>query len=86
MDVVECIVCNKRLDNTFAQEGNVQPMDGLRFRTYGHYGSTVFDPVTTGESLVIAVCDACILENHNRIYGNGAYEIIEIVETLERIF
>lgn len=61
---MKCIVCKKELQNIF-EEGH-QPMNGLSFKTYGHYGSTYFDPMN-GSSLCIAVCDECIedsLENH----------------------
>ncbi len=39
-------------------EGN-QPQRGLEFISYGHYGSTVFDPMN-GSYLVINICDVCL--------------------------
>lgn len=34
-------------------------MGGTAFRIYGHYGSTVFDPMD-GSSLEIVICDECL--------------------------
>jgi hypothetical protein len=36
----------------------IQPSDGLSFYTYGHYGSTYFDPISR-ESLILVLCDVC---------------------------
>ena len=36
-----------------------QPLEGLEFVTYGHYGSGVFDPMD-GTTLHIVVCDSCL--------------------------
>jgi hypothetical protein len=54
-----CIVCGKLLQNV---EGTVnQPYGGTMFYTYGHYGSTAFDPMLGHtERLMINVCDACL--------------------------
>ena len=48
-----------------AQSNDIPISGGLMFQTYGHYGTTVFDPMT-GEYLEIVVCDECIKQN--RIY------------------
>lgn len=45
----------------------LQPMGGLHFLTYGHYGSTVFDPMD-GSKLNIAVCDDCLTKNKEYCY------------------
>lgn len=52
-----CIKCNKELKSCF--DDAVQPLGGTAFRTYGHYGSTVFDPMD-GSYLDIVVCDECL--------------------------
>lgn len=61
MEKCYCIKCDKELDNLAYEYGEkgFQPMDGLDFFTYGHYGSTVFDPIN-GDSLHIVVCDECV--------------------------
>lgn len=73
---IPCIVCSKELDNwdyTTRSNGTkveVHPMDGLHFRTYGHYGSTIFDPMD-GSYLDVAICDECITKNIEKVRGNG---------------
>lgn len=59
-----CIVCEKSLGNIMDERG-FQPDCGLAFHTYGHYGSTFFDPMD-GSYLEIAVCDDCIRKASER--------------------
>ena len=54
-----CIVCKSEMVNLMAGQNVLQPMGGLAFHTYGHYGSRYFDPMD-GSSLHIAVCDECV--------------------------
>lgn len=56
-DELACIVCLGKMEN-IDPEGS-QPSGGLAFRTGGHYGSTVFDPMD-GSSLIVNVCDHCL--------------------------
>lgn len=91
---IPCIVCNKELDNleyTMQSNGTkveVHPMNGLHFRTYGHYGSTIFDPMGTGEYLDVAICDICIMKNLENVRGTGKkeleHEIDILVDAVER--
>lgn len=70
-----CIKCNKKLTNiTGDLENALQPNDGLAFITYGHYGSTVFDPMN-GDSMQIAVCDGCIkaLDKRKKLVYNESH-------------
>jgi len=73
--IIPCIVCNKDLDNInyVGKHGPVEvyPMKGLHFRTYGHYGSTIFDPMGNGKSLDVAICDHCIMQNLDKVRGTG---------------
>ena len=57
-----CIVCSKELETVDFFNDTVmnQPHGGTNFKTYGHYGSTVFDP-DGRESLSINVCDECLV-------------------------
>lgn len=77
---IGCLACGKELDNmeyTTRSNGTkveVHPMSGLHFRTYGHYGSTVFDPMN-GTYLDIAICDECVIKNLKDIRGSGKKEI-----------
>ena len=57
-EALSCIVCNCRLENVFPTCEN-QPSDGVAFRSYGHYGSTVFDP-SDGTFVEMNICDDCL--------------------------
>ena len=78
---IGCIACGKELDNleyTTRSNGTkveVHPMNGLHFRTYGHYGSTIFDPMGTGAYLDVAICDVCIMKNLENVRGPGKQEL-----------
>ncbi len=85
-DKIPCLACGKELDNLQYEmrDGKpveVHPMGGLHFRTYGHYGSTVFDPMT-GTYLNIAICDLCIIKNLDKVRGNGKQELEYTVDIL----
>lgn len=55
---IPCFVCGEELDNI--AEPN-QPMGGTEFKTYGHYGSGVFDPMD-GSRIIVNICNTCLLE------------------------
>lgn len=55
--VVNCIRCACSMEN-ISPEG-FQPAGGLAFHSYGHYGSSFFDPLD-GTFIQIAVCDECL--------------------------
>lgn len=67
---VSCFVCDKELDNMEYDNVEIHPMDGLHFRTYGHYGSAIFDPMN-GSYLDIAICDKCVAERSEKVKGSG---------------
>jgi hypothetical protein len=84
---IPCLACGKELDNLQYEmkDGKpveVHPMDGLHFRTYGHYGSTIFDPMGTGEYLDIAICDLCIMKNLDSVRGSGKYSLENAVDII----
>ena len=54
-----CFVCQKPLQNVESSSAINQPMRGTEFISYGHYGSTIFDPMD-GTILVMNVCDPCL--------------------------
>lgn len=57
-----CIICFRELrdfNETTGKDRGFHPIGGLEFITYGHYGSTVFDPVN-GDSLHVVICDTCV--------------------------
>jgi hypothetical protein len=91
---IGCIACGKELDNleyisrSKGTKVEVHPMNGLHFRTHGHYGSTIFDPMGTGEYLDVAICDVCIMKNMDKVRGSGKEhlesEINILVDAVER--
>lgn len=66
MNDMICICCNQKLQAIFNEPYYKQPSKALHFYTYGHYGSTYFDPMD-GSSLHIFVCDSCLEKNQNKI-------------------
>jgi hypothetical protein len=66
-----CIVCSTELENWDAvypeDDPKVHPLGGTAFRTYGHYGSAVFDPMDASY-LDIVVCDECLRSRMERTY------------------
>jgi uncharacterized protein (DUF2225 family) len=68
---INCIVCNKEMknwDEAYPDESNrVHPLDGTVFRTYGNYGSSVFDPMDS-TFLEITICDPCLESKLDRTY------------------
>ena len=66
-----CIVCGIEVDNwdeAYPENSKVvHPIDGTVFRTYGHYGSTVFDPMDAS-FLEIVICCSCLKERLHYTY------------------
>lgn len=64
MTTLACIVCRSELESAipvpppFAEDGN-QPSEGTAFQSYGHYGSTAFDPMD-GSRIEVNICDECL--------------------------
>lgn len=56
---LSCVACGANLENVSGARRN-QPFGGLSFTSFGHYGSTVFDPLD-GSFLEINVCDSCLI-------------------------
>lgn len=85
---IPCFACGKELDNLdyvsreTGKRVEVHPINGLHFRSYGHYGSTIFDPMGTGEYLDIAICDLCIMKNRDNIRGSGKEGLEEHIDML----
>lgn len=66
-----CLICDEQVknwDEAYPKgEEQIHPVDGTVFRTYGHYGSTVFDPMDASY-LEIVVCDQCLGARLDRTY------------------
>ena len=55
---IPCFICGQELNNLDSLSLN-HPIDGIEFTSYGHYGTTAFDPMD-GTELAINFCDPCI--------------------------
>ena len=62
-----CLVCGKKLSSAVPEPAHNQPANGTAFVTWGHYGSTVFDPMD-GTRLQVNVCDLCLTEHRERVH------------------
>jgi len=71
---IPCIKCGAELES-FSTHNN-HPVHGIEFTTYGHYGTTVFDPMDASE-LIVNICDPCMVEaiEQKRVlhFQHGAY-------------
>lgn len=73
-----CIICDSVLESAIPQPPKDaptseifkyrvnQPYKGTAFESYGHYGSTVFDPMSK-IYLQINICDSCLIERKSKI-------------------
>src|SRR5688500_10712974 len=62
MNALECIACGHRLGDSCPGFVGNQPLGGTAFFSYGHYGSTAFDPMD-GQFLELNVCDPCLRDS-----------------------
>lgn len=57
--MIKCIRCDKELEEFgWSTHKGYHPDGGLEFVTYGHYGSTFFDPMD-GSTIRVVLCDDC---------------------------
>lgn len=62
---MHCFKCDTRLERHNGESFNNPPYDATYWRTYGNYGSTVYDD--PDRQLEIYICDEC-LKKSNRVY------------------
>jgi hypothetical protein len=61
---IPCFVCGEHLTEVGEEDIN-HPSGGLVLNSFGHYGTTVFDPMD-GSWLELNICDECIKLNAAR--------------------
>lgn len=61
-----CFTCGKELDPVW-EGSKSQYNDAMMFESHGNYGSTVFDPFDSRLSLLIQICDPCVVERKDRV-------------------
>lgn len=65
-----CFVCGKVLESAANDEAFATvPYEGTQFNTYGHYGSTIYDPNFVGvdQWLELNICDECLVNGKGRV-------------------
>lgn len=65
---MNCIVCDRDLREVFNDEDYNQPYAGTAFKSYGHYGSTIFDPMDGKSFIELYICDTCLRDKSDNIY------------------
>jgi len=65
--ILRCISCDKKLKEIMSPSDN-HPNDACAFKSYGNYGSTIFDPMSDSEFLEINVCDECLKRKRDQVY------------------
>ena len=68
---LNCFCCKKNIENIDWSNADVHPYNAMHFRTYGHYGSSVFDPMNGEIYIDIVICDECVVANKEVAYGSG---------------
>jgi hypothetical protein len=65
---LNCFKCGVTLEPAFREDTGNQPYAGTTFISYGHYGSTVWDPPGTGHRfLEINICDRCLVAGKDAV-------------------
>jgi hypothetical protein len=65
-----CIVCDKELENyveEIASESIGVVYGATIWRSYGNYGSTIYDPMSGDEFLEVCICDECLKKKHEKV-------------------
>jgi hypothetical protein len=74
-ETLPCLACGRVLYQVDRLADENQPYGGTEFRTHGHYGSTIYDPMD-GHYLVINICDVCLATNHDRAREGQDYQLV----------
>jgi len=56
--MLDCFCCGKVMETVWDQQGD--PAGGMMWRSYGNYGSGMFDSMRGNEWLEIVICDDCV--------------------------
>lgn len=66
-----CIRCDRELDfvdHPIEKDGLYTPYNGTVFTTSGHYGSTLFDNLSSSKQLMFTICDLCLVERQDKVF------------------
>jgi hypothetical protein len=67
---LDCFKCGSALEPVLRDNAGNQPYAGTTFISYGHYGSTVWDPpISEGNRrfLEINICDRCLVAGKDAV-------------------
>jgi hypothetical protein len=69
LEPLPCMVCGTQPEPAFRTEGGTrQPYGATMFNAgSGHYGSTMWDTMSSVRSLAINVCDECLVKRKDRV-------------------
>lgn len=56
---MKCFCCDGDMKMWDYSDDAIHPLNGLHFISYGHYGSSYFDPMD-GSLINITICDVCL--------------------------
>jgi hypothetical protein len=62
-----CFKCLKELEPVSKEDNFPQCYAAVTFAARGNYGSTVFDPMDDRSSLVIMICDECLVRDKAQV-------------------
>ena len=77
-----CLVCGKMITAEIVDENHPRtmeqlvegandsgflPLDAIEMTSYGHYGTTFFDPCDDGTQVAALICDKCMKERSDRL-------------------
>lgn len=66
-----CIVCRRHLRRDGGEAFHYPPINASVWVSYGNYGSTVWDPMGSGEKLECYICDPCLRVHAERVWYVG---------------
>ena len=77
-----CLICGKMITAEIVDENHQRtmeqlvesandsgflPRDAIEMTSYGHYGTTFFDPCDDGTQFAALICDKCMKERSDRL-------------------
>lgn len=67
--VLPCFKCGKQPESAVPDSpfSYNQPHAATVFTSRGHFGSTVFDPISRERHIELTICDDCLIENKAQV-------------------
>lgn len=77
-EALPCVICGQYLKRVDDMSDETAPYRGTNFNSYGHYGSTVFDPMD-GTFISFNLCDPCLVaagEQQRVVCGRSSRPVV----------